>query len=354
MAVAPMAVAVGKVVPTGLARAQEPDGSSASGNEYRRGLLTVVFITLLFSSNSPSLRSAFTSVEHVPPVLLLNAAVSTAALASLVAGGPLLNAATQAPTALSEDATDELDATSLRAGAELGLLKGLGTSANLLGLSLTSADHGAFLIQLTTLIVPVAQGISGVPIPPRIWAAVGMALAGLLAFTADPAGSDGSSLTGDLACVLAAAFYAAYDLRLFVWGKRVRPLRLITTKVAAQAALSIGALALAGSGQAAEWIGAVRPDELASVVPLIIWSGVVVNGVAPFLQVGAQQAVGPTRAQVIYASGPLWAALISLVVLGERVGPQGLLGGSAFLAAVLLAATAEEPDPDCEEQICEV
>ncbi len=36
------------------------------------------------------------------------------------------------------------------------------------------------------------------------------------------------------ACVLAAACYATYDLRLFVWGKRVTPLRLITNKVAAQ------------------------------------------------------------------------------------------------------------------------
>ena len=72
------------------------------------------------------------------------------------------------------------------------------------------------------------------------------------------------------------------------------------------------------------------------------------------LQVGGQQAVGPARAQVIYASGPLWASLISLVVLGETVGVQGAVGGAAFLAAVLLAATAPAPDPDCEDDICEV
>ena len=70
--------------------------------------------------------------------------------------------------------------------------------------------------------------------------------------------------------------------------------------------------------------------------------------------VGGQQAIGPARAQVIYASGLLWAALISLVALGETVGPQGVLGGGVFLAAVLLAATADAPDPDCGEQICEV
>lgn len=86
----------------------------------------------------------------------------------------------------------------------------------------------------------------------------------------------------------------------------------------------------------------------------MLWSGVVVNGVAPFLQVGGQQAVGPARAQVIYASGPLWAALIALAALGETVGPQGVLGGAAFLAAVLLAASTPSPDPDCPEETCEV
>jgi hypothetical protein len=37
----------------------------------------------------------------------------------------------------------------------------------------------------TTLIVPVAQGVQGVPIPRRIWTAVAIALAGLALFTAD-------------------------------------------------------------------------------------------------------------------------------------------------------------------------
>lgn len=321
--------------------------------EYQRGLVTVAFITLLFASNSPALRSTFTAVEHAPPVLLLNAVASIAALSGLLVGGPLLTAVTELPSALDADATDAVDERSIRAGLELGFWKYLGTSANLYGLSLTSAGHGAFLIQLTTLIVPVVQGVQGVPIPPRIWTAVLVALSGLWLFTADPTAT-GASSQGDLACVLAACCYATYDLRLFAYGKRVTPLRLITNKVAAQAAVSLGSLALLGGADAAAFFRDAAPQELAMVAPLVLWSGVVVNGVAPFLQVGGQQAIGPARAQVIYASGPLWAALISFAALGERVGPQGLVGGGAFLAAVLLAATAPAPDPDCDEARCEV
>ena len=331
-----------------------PPSSAISGDEYQRGLATVGFITLLFASNSPVLRSAFTSVEHVPPVLLVGAVTSLTALSGLLVGGPLLGSL-PTPSTLEGDATDAIDATSLRAGAELGTWKFIGTLFNLYGLSLTSADHGAFLIQLTTLIVPVVQGIMGVPIPRQIWIAVGVALSGLLIFTTDTVNAAGAaSAQGDAACVCAALCYALYDLRLFVYGRQVTPLRLIQNKVGAQALLSMLALVLLGREDAVVFASAVTPDELSAIVPLVLWSGIVVNGIAPFLQVGGQQAVGPARAQVIYASGPLWAALLSLIFLGETVGPQGVVGGAAFLAAVLLAASTPAPDPDCDEAVCEV
>ena len=144
-----------------------------------------------------------------------------------------------------------------------------------------------------------AQGIQGVPIPRRIWAAVGIALCGLVLFTDDPSGSSSASLTGDLACVGAAVFYALYDLRLFVWGKRVTPLRLITNKVGAQAAVSLTLLLVFGFADTYEFANTASTAEIATVALPILWSGVVVNGVAPFLQVGGQQAIGPARAQVI-------------------------------------------------------
>ena len=91
------------------------DATSSSSDavdpdEYRRGLATVGFITLLFASNSPCLRLAFTGVEHVPPPLLVNAVASVTALSSLLIGAPLL-ASVPAPSTLDEDATDALDAT---------------------------------------------------------------------------------------------------------------------------------------------------------------------------------------------------------------------------------------------------
>ena len=116
-AVAPTAMD-GVVVPTSApAEARTPE---AAADEYRRGTLTVGFITLLFASNSPALHAALTSMEHAPPPLMLNALCGIAALVGLLWGGPLLGQSTALPSTLESDATDAVDAVSVRAGGELG------------------------------------------------------------------------------------------------------------------------------------------------------------------------------------------------------------------------------------------
>ena len=212
---------------------------------------------------------------------------------------------------------------------------------------------GLFLIQLTTLIVPVVQGLMGVPIPRRVQFSIILALAGVFMFTQQVAeGGCDSMALGDFLCVVAAGFYATYDLRLFQWGKLVKPRNLITNKIAIQAVLSILLLLAVGREETRQFL--LSADISGLLVVVVLWSGVAVNAIAPFLQVGGQQAIGPTRAQTLYASQPLWASILSYMFLGETVGFQGLIGGSAFLVALFLAATAEAPDPNCGKENCEV
>eukprot|EP00978_Attheya_sp_CCMP212_P019088 scaffold53042_cov51-Attheya_sp.AAC.1 len=361
---------------------KEVDGAAAETNseEYKRGLVTIGAITLLFASNSPVMHAALQSssiMEQPPPVLLINAGVSVVAFLGLLLSGPFLESTIPPPSAFSsisssssstvasdnkEPTNKEEDAsvsllpslgvsTATRAGVELGLLKFLGTTANLYGLSLTTSDHGAFLIQLTTLIVPVVQGLMGVPIPNRLKQSIGLALAGVFLFTQEgptaTAMSSSSSAValGDAFCVLAACFYAAYDLRLYKWGKLVAPRELIINKIATQAFFSVALLLAVQSNEAASFLSNYNLNNMETGLGLgvlVLWSGLAVNMLAPFLQVGGQQAVGPTRAQTLYASQPLWAAMMAFVFQGETVGVQGMVGGGAFLSALFLAATAEQ------------
>ena len=332
---------------------------------YRNGLITIGFITLLFASNSPVLHSAFELTANTPPVLLINAIVSSVGLLGVILVSPFLSSFVPDPSITSKVEEDSFMSEpsnllmgvlgpSAVAGAELGLWKMLGTTANIYGLSQTSSDHGAFLIQLTTLIVPSIQGVMGVPIPSRIWTAIGLALVGVFMFTQDPSQSDCASLQGDLLCALAAVFYATYDLRLFKWGKKVPTNELITTKMVTQSLLSIGLLFVLGQDETITFIEQVSLNDMQLVGAVVVWSGLAVNCLAPYLQVSGQQAVGPARAQILYASQPLWAAMMSFFFLHEQVGTEGLIGGSAFLMAMFLAATAESPDPNCPQTECEV
>ena len=149
------------------------DNEEDADQSYRNGLATIGFITLLFASNSPVLHAAFSGTSATPPVLFLNSAVTAVGLAGVVVAAPLLGNVVSDPSQRSAAPADgggpsaPLSRASLLAGAELGLWKTCGTTVNIYGLAQTSADHGAFLIQLTTLLVPVAQSLLGVPIPAR-------------------------------------------------------------------------------------------------------------------------------------------------------------------------------------------
>jgi drug/metabolite transporter (DMT)-like permease len=219
---------------------------------------------------------------------------------------------------------------------------------------LTTANHGAFLLQLTTLIVPILQSIRGEKIPTQIKLAVFLALGGIAAFTQDPGGASAANLDpnnihlGDALCVGAAIFYSFYDIQTFYWGREVPRTELVTIKIGFQAVLSCLLCAAVSGDQVRDYLAA-GPD-YAVVVPTILWSGLIVNALATFLQVGGMQAVGPTRAQTIFASQPLWAGILNFVFLGEIVGAQGFAGGGAFLGALFLAATAkpDEVEPATE------
>lgn len=89
-------------------------------------------------------------------------------------------------------------------------------------------------------------------------------------------------------------------MRLFHWGARVPAEELITKKIVTQAALAVVLLFGSGSAEGAwQYLSTTSESDLAAVRAVVLWSGVVVNAVAPLLQVGGQQAVGPARAQVL-------------------------------------------------------
>ncbi|CAJ1962673.1 unnamed protein product [Cylindrotheca closterium] len=325
-----------------IATEEELDG------EYKKGIAIIGFITLLNASLAPVWHTVFAS-GNSPPPLFLNAIVSVVAFTGLLAGGSLLDSSVESSSALAGSSGEKWSQQSFRGGIELGLWKGLGTTCHIYGMALTTANHGAFLLQLTTLIVPVIQGLRGEKIPTQIKLAVVLALAGIIGFTQDPSGASDVAVDaaqmqlGDSLVLGAAFFYSLYDIQTFYWGREVPRTELVTIKVGFQAILSILLCAIFVREDVVNYITS-GPD-LAVMIPVVLWSGLIVNALATFLQVGGMQSVGPTRAQTIFASQPLWASILNFVFIGEVMGVQGFVGGGAFLGALFLAATADAPKP---------
>jgi drug/metabolite transporter (DMT)-like permease len=366
------------------APAEETLGASdTNSEEYKQGFAIIAFITLLNASLAPVWHTVF--ANGGPPPLFLNAIVSVVAFVGLLVLGPLLDRSVDSMSSLAVSNEEKWGFKSFRGGMELGFWKGLGkygfirsrtyqalrilesswltrrsslfmyagTTCHIFGMSLTTANHGAFLLQLTTLIVPVLQSFRGERIPRQIQLAVVLALAGIVAFTQDPGSASTAALDpdnirlGDTLVLGAAVFYSFYDIQTFYWGREVPRTELVTIKIGFQAVLSC-LLCAAVNGPEVQAYLADGPD-YEVLVPTILWSGLIVNALATFLQVGGMQAVGPTRAQTIFASQPLWAGCLNFVFLGEIVGTQGFVGGGAFLGALFLAATAKAPDVEAVE-----
>jgi drug/metabolite transporter (DMT)-like permease len=73
---------------------------------------------------------------------------------------------------------------------------------------------------------------------------------------------------------------------------------------------------------------------LAAAVP-ILYGGLLSVGVAFTLQVVAQRNAPPAHAAVLLSLETVFAALGGALLLGERLGPRGVLGSALMFAAML-------------------
>jgi drug/metabolite transporter (DMT)-like permease len=195
-------------------------------------------------------------------------------------------------------------------------------------LRFTSASNAAFISGLGIVIVPV---LAALLLRERtgggLWAAIGLAVVGLLLLTTGGRW-EGTLNRGDLlsgACALCIALHLVLAARFAPRGH-----------IAWLAALQVGVVAL-GSLVAA----AVRGERLLVWHPELLWPlafCALLGTVFAFLALmAAQRVLSPTHTAVIVCMEPVFAALWAWLTTGERLTAVGYLGGALILAAMLLA-----------------
>lgn len=217
------------------------------------------------------------------------------------------------------------------AGALLGLFLFLGYAFQTLGMALTTSSKAGFITGLGVVLVP---GIAYVwlKIRPRPIVLLGLALALLgLAFLS----LDGvSALTsGDFLVLLGAAAFALHMVGISRFGE-THDTRLL-------AVIQIGTATLLS------WGMHLGTEQLPARVdwwqgPANVWLAVLICGllataVAFLLMNVLQPFTTPAHASLIYTTEPIWAALFSFLLLGERLTTAGYVGAALILGGMVVA-----------------
>ena len=219
----------------------------------------------------------------------------------------------------------------LRHGCGLGLLYGIAQILQTVGLAHTSASVSGFITGLYVVATPLlAAAILRARITGTTWAAVGLATVGLGVLSLN-----GFAIGyGELVTLIAAVVYAGHILALGQVGTPATVLSLslvqlvvITLICTITAVLPVSDAGLQLPDGGADWLA-------------VGYLGLIAGAVTMTLQTAAQTRIEPSRAAVIMAMEPVWAAGFAVAAGGESVTVRMVVGGLAILAAMYLVELA--------------
>eukprot|EP00965_Chrysotila_dentata_P262821 6214681-Pleurochrysis_carterae.AAC.9 len=237
----------------------------------------------------------------------------------------------------------------LRQGAELGGYLFIGSLVQIFGMRYTTASRGAFIVQLTTVMVPLLDALISRKMPRLlVIGACVLAFGGvaLLVSTDLGAGVTDSTPVGDGLIGIAAVFYSLHVVRLSALANRVSPIALARAKeisrlLYALVCLIAGVVLFPGQAESLwRFVQSFKDDAQGVMLALgiIVWSGVVTTAYPTWAQSYGQRSVSAAAANVIYTTQPLWSALFARLVLGETLGERGAMGAAAIMSALMLVA----------------
>jgi len=213
-------------------------------------------------------------------------------------------------------------------GAILGLFLGTGFALQTIGLLYTTPSRSAFLTGLYVVGVPLiaaALRLRGLNLASI--AGVLLALSGLYVMTGGEAGeAAGGFGRGEALTVLCALCFAAHIVGVDVYARRHSVRRIAFWQVAAAGVLSVPFALLAETP---------RITPTAGLAGAILVTGLGGTALAIAVQNAVQARTTPTHAAIIFASEPVFAAITSFLVEGERLSTAATLGASLILAGML-------------------
>lgn len=238
-----------------------------------------------------------------------------------------------------------------RDGAILGGWLMAGYATQTVALQTTTANRAAFFTALSVVLVPLwLAGVQRRPLPWTLWLALPLAVGGLGLLSWE----GGAWVAGDGWALACAVTYAGFIISMEGKAGQHSPLPFTVAQVAfvTVAAWLWAVWEWVGSG-ASE--GALLPN--GDLWGALLYLGILATGLTTLLQTVGQRSVSAAEASLIYALEPVTASLFSYVLIAERIGLRGMLGGLLVVMSTVLssvgqgAAHTETPAPAAPERL---
>jgi drug/metabolite transporter (DMT)-like permease len=223
-----------------------------------------------------------------------------------------------------------IDGRTAQRGTILGILLFGGFLTQTIGLHYTTASKSAFITSLLVVFTPIFQLILETK-PPQAGNIIGVILvsSGLYVLTA-PQG-DGFNC-GDVLTLGAAVLYALYLVYLDMITRSHSFMQLTFLQIGVTALLASSSLYVLEKPYL-YWTG--------NLVLSLAYLAILATLLALYLITKHQCQTTPTRSAVIFSLEPLFAAIFSNLMLGEKFGIVALAGGSIILAGLLVSELSD-------------
>jgi drug/metabolite transporter (DMT)-like permease len=272
--------------------------------------LALLVMTAAWGSTFFLIKDVVTRIP-VADLLAIRFAIASAALA-LIAGPRL-----------------RFSRTVLMYGFLLGLLYGSAQILQTAGLGHTAASVSGFVTGLYVVVTPLLTALLLRRRIPRLtWLAAILATVGLgvLALHGFALGY------GELLTLVAAVIYAGHIVALgrFSTPETTLSLSLIQLIVITLVSAVAAWWPTTGSGA-----GIQLPNSAGDWL-IVLYLALIASAMTMVLQTWAQAYIEPSRAAVIMAMEPVWAAAFAVALGGETITPRMIIGGLAIVSAMYL------------------
>lgn len=200
-----------------------------------------------------------------------------------------------------------------------------------IGLESVPSARAAFFTQTSVVMTPVVSRIAGHAVHVTAWIGCVIALVGL--FILSDNNGFGHFGVGDVLCLLGALCWSMYIFRLSTC-QAYDEISLQAVKNVLLASLYTVWFVIASiQSDVSLWLGYRNPTAWL----LLFYSALGPGSVADVLQQKGQAVISAAEGNVILSMEPVFTALLGLVLLGEALSWQEIVGGGLIITAAIVA-----------------